>query len=286
MTGKTMMKMCKSKAQNLVGQLFAITVTEENTPPPPMIHQILQEYQDVFSEPTSLPPPRSFDDHITLKPNFEPPNQRPYRYPFVQKSEIERLIKEMLSAGISQPSHSPFASPVILVKKKYGTWRFCVDYRRLNEGTLKDKYPIPLIEVLLDELDGASVFSKIDLRSGYHQVRVHATDVHKTAFRTHVGHFEFKVMPFGLTNAPATFQSLMNEIFQPYLRQLVLVFFDDILVYSSSMELHYQHLSKVFELLRQRKLFAKESKCIFSQQKIEYLGHIIRKKEYMRISIR
>lgn len=179
--------MCRSRAQNLIGHLFAIIVQEEEQQTPAAIQQLLHSYKDVFEEPKALPPHIFLDHHINLKPNFEPRNQRPYRYPFVQKSEIEKLIREMLTAGIIQPSHSPFASPVILVKKKDGTWRFCVDYRKLNEGTIKDKYPIPLIDELLDELHGSKVFSKIDLHSGYHQVRMHEADIYKTVFRTHVG---------------------------------------------------------------------------------------------------
>jgi hypothetical protein len=242
---------------------------------PPEVKSLLDHYTDIFAEPDTLPPSRVYDHAIHLMPGAAPVNARPYRYSPLQKDEIERQVQKMIKSGIISPSLSPFASPVLLVKKKDGSWRFCIDYRKLNAITVKSKFPMPIVDELLDELAGTKWFSKLDLRAGYHQIRMVPQDEFKTAFKTHHGQFEFKVMPFGLTNAPSTFQCLMNSIFADHIRKFVLVFMDDILVYSKDFGQHLQHLTIVFDILRQHQLFAKFSKCSFAQTQLEYLGHII-----------
>ena len=181
----------------------------------------------------------------------------------------------MLEKGVIQASSSSFASPMVLVGKKDGTCKLCVDYRELNKCTVKDKFPIPIIEELLDELIGATIYSKINLWAGYHRVRMDVSDISKAAFKSHSGHCEVLFMPFGLTNAPATFQALMKEVFRPNLRKFVLVFFDDILVYSATLEDHLVHFGKVLLLMRHNELYAMLSKCSFGIAKVEYLGYLI-----------
>ena len=243
----------------------------------PDITNLLSHFGYIFTKPQGLPPHRTLDHHIHLQPNSQPVNTKPYRYPHAHKEQMTQMIKEMLQDGIIKPSTSPFSSPVILVRKKDGTWRFCIDYRALNAITIKDRFPIPTVDELLDELHGANCFSKLDLCSGYHQIWIDPGNTFKTAFRTVNGHFEFLVMPFGLSNAPSTFQATMNDIFRAILRKFVLIFFDDILVYSKDWTSHLQHLHYVMTLMQQHQLFAKASKCQFGVSTVAYLGHIISK---------
>lgn len=184
----------------------------------PSLVKLLDSYAPVFQDPITLPPVRpGFDLQIPLKEGTNPINVRPYRYPILQKSVIEEMVEVLIEQGVIRPSNSPFAAPVVLEKKKDGRWRMCIDYRSINKATLKDKFLILIIKELLDELKGTKFFSKIDLKSGYHQIRMNPLDVQKTAYKTHFGHFEYLVMPFGLTNAPSTFQALINSIFKPLL---------------------------------------------------------------------
>ena len=237
---------------------------------------IIKEFPDVFPDDISgLPPDREVEFTIDLIPETEPISIPPYRMAPAEMRELKAQLEDLLSKGFIRPSISPWGAPVLFVKKKDGSLRLCIDYRQLNRVTIRNQYPLPRIDELFDQLQGSRVYSKIDLRSGYHQLRVQESDAPKTAFRTRYGHYEFLVMPFGLTNAPAAFMDLMNRVFQPYLDRFVIVFIDDILVYSGSSEEHSEHLRIVLQTLRERQLYAKLSKCQFWLDRVAFLGHVI-----------
>ena len=198
-----------------------------------------------------------------------------YRLSPAENAEVRRQVSDGLRRGIIEPSASPYGTPVLFVRKKDGSLRMCVDYRALNKITVKNKYPLPRIDDLLDQLHGASVFSSLDLQSGYHQIRIKDEDVPKTAFRTPLGHYQFRVLSFGLTNAPATFQAVMNSIFRKHIGKFVLVYLDDILIFSKSPQEHAQHLRMVLDILGQHKLYAKMPKCEFNKPELQFLGHIV-----------
>ncbi|GJZ33718.1 putative reverse transcriptase domain-containing protein [Tanacetum coccineum] len=225
---------------------------------------IVQDFPEVFPEDLpGLPPTRQVEFQIDLVPGAAPVARAPYRLAPSEMKELSEQLKELSDKGFIRPSSSPWGAPVLFVKKKDGSFRMCIDYRELNKLTVKNRYPLPRIDDLFDQLQGSSVYSKIDLRSGYHQLRVREEDIPKTAFRTRYGHYEFQVMPFGLTNAPAVFMDLMNRVCKPYLDKFVIVFIDDILIYSKNKEEHEEHLKQILELLKKEELYAKFSKCEF-----------------------
>jgi hypothetical protein len=226
--------------------------------------RVVSEFLDVFSdELPGMPPDRDIEFSIDLLPGTAPIAKRPYRMAPVEHEEVKKTIDELLAKGYIHRSFSPWAFPVLLVEKKDGTKRMCIDYQDLNAVIIKNKHPLPRIEDLFDQLQGACVFSKIDLRSGYHQLKIRPEDIPKTAFTCKYGLYEYTIMSFGLTNAPAFFMHLMNKVFMDYLDTFVVIFIDDILVYSKSETEHEKHLKLVLQRLREHKLYAKLSKCKF-----------------------
>ncbi|KAL0554785.1 hypothetical protein IC582_008713 [Cucumis melo] len=239
---------------------------------------VVRDYPDVFPEELpGLPPHREVEFAIELEPGTVPISKAPYRMAPAELKELKVQLQELLDKGFIRPSVSPWGAPVLFVKKKDGSMRLCIDYRELNKVTVKNRYPLPRIDDLFDQLQGATVFSKIDLRSGYHQLRIKDGDVPKTAFRSRYGHYEFIVMSFGLTNAPAVFMDLMNRVFREFLDTFVIVFIDDILIYSKTEAEHEEHLRIVLQTLRDNKLYAKFSKCEFWLKQVSFLGHVVSK---------
>ncbi|XP_060673257.1 uncharacterized protein LOC125420382 [Ziziphus jujuba] len=250
---------------------------EDDETTPPMVLDALKSFNDVMPDnlPRNLPPRRDIDHNIALIPGAKPPAKAPYRMAPPELAELRKQLEELLEAGFLRPSKAPYGAPVLFQKKKDGTLRLCVDYRALNKVTVRNKYPIPLIADLFDQLSEAKFFTKLDLRSGYYQVRIAEGDEEKITCVTRYGAFEFLVMPFGLTNAPATFCTLMNQVFRDFLHKFVVVYLDDIVIFNPTLEEHVEHIRMVLQRLRENQLFVKKEKCAFGRRKIKFLGHII-----------
>ena len=250
----------ESRCQGQLASWLACLTLEDEERPDLDLPRVVCEYVDVF--PDELPglPPQRVDFGIELHPGTSPISMTLHRMAPVELQDLIVQLKELLDKGFIRPSTSPWGALVLFAKKKDKTLRLCIDYRQLNRVTIKNRYPLPRVDDLFDQLRGVRVYSKIDLRTGYHQLRVRETDIPKTTFRTRYGHFEFTVMPFGLTNAPPAFMDLMHRVFQPYLDQFVVAFVDDILIYSQSEWEHEYHLRIVLQLLKDHQLYAKFSK--------------------------
>nr|XP_027120893.1 uncharacterized protein LOC113737958 [Coffea arabica] len=261
----------------LVSKEVALNMHELDTDIPLEVKSLLQEYADVFPEdvPSGLPPLRGIEHQIDFIPGASLPNRPAYKSNPEETKELQRQVDELLGKGWARESLSPCAVPVILVPKKDGTWRMCTDCRAVNAITVKYRHPIPRLDDMLDELHGAVFFTKIDLKSGYHQIRIQEGDEWKTAFKTKYGLYEWLVMPFGLTNAPSTFMRLMNHVLRPFLGKFVVVYFDDILIYSKSYDEHLEHIRAVMDVLRREKLYANLKKCNFCTNELVFLGFVI-----------
>ena len=238
------------------------------------LKELVDEFKDVFPDtlPKGRPPKRDIVHEIRTEEGAKPPSRPPYRLGPAEQDEMEEQVKDLLAQGFIRPSASPYGAPILFVPKKDGRWRMCIDYRALNKQTVKDQFPLPRIDSLLERLGQATVFTKLDLASGYHQIAMEETSIQKTAFRTNFGHFEFLVMPFGLCNAPGTFQRLMNKVFADNLGKFIAVYLDDILIFSRNMEEHWKHLRWALDRLREAKLYGRLHKCEFLKDQVEYLG--------------
>ncbi|GJT88176.1 putative reverse transcriptase domain-containing protein [Tanacetum coccineum] len=237
---------------------------------------ILRDFLEVFPEDfPGLPQTRQVEFHIELIPRAAPLAHAPYRLAPAEMKELAEQLKELYDKGFIRPSSSSWGAPILFVKKKDGSFRMCIDYYELNKLRVKNHYPLPRIDDLFDQLQGSIIYSKIDLRSGYHQLRVREEDIPKTVFRTRYGHYKFRVMTFGLTNVPAVFMDLMHRMCKPYLDKFVIVFIDDILIYSHNEKEHEEHLKTILELLKKEELYAKFSKCEFWINTVKFLGYMI-----------
>jgi hypothetical protein len=269
---KSFLLFCKKEKRSL----NTIEVSSPLPPDNPIKAKLKQRYPDVFrSELLNGVPERPYKHAIELAPGTTPFYQRSYRLSVAERSALDATLKELLEKGLIRPSKSPYGSPVLFAPKSDGTLRFCVDYRMLNKVTIRDKYPLPLIDMLIDLMYGAKYFTTLDLLSGYWQFGIKEEDIFKTAFTTPYGHYEWIVLPMGLTNAPATFMRAMNDVFSDILEKFVVVYLDDILIFSKTQEDHEKHLDEVFKRLQSHDLIVKESKCNFCATEVTFLGHLI-----------
>ena len=268
------------RAQKLLGKrcegfLYHVVKTKDAGPSLKDI-PVVRKFPDILPDKIpGMPPLKEVELCIDLTPGTTPISNAPYRMAPAELKELKLQLEELLEKGYIRPSTSPWGAPILFVKKKDGTLRLCIDCRELNKIIVKNRYLLPRIDDLFDQLRGAGTFSKINLQSGYQQLRIKDEDIPKTAFRTRYGHYEFVVMPFGLTNAPAAFMDFMNRVFKPYLDKFVVVFIDDILIYSRTPDKHTRHLQIALEVLRRNELYAKFSKCEFWLEKVAFLGHVI-----------
>jgi hypothetical protein len=235
----------------------------------------MEEYRDILASPTGVPTHFQVKHPIDLTPNTPLPNGLVYRHSLMENDKIKRQIQEILQKGHIIPISSPCGSPIILVQKKDWTWRLCIDYRALNKITVRSHYLIPRIDDLLYQLKGEKLFNKIDMKSGYHQVPIKPIDVWKTTFKSKEGLYEWLVMPFGLTNALANFMRLMDDVLRPFTNSFVVLYLDDILIFSITWEKRMRHIQQVLSTLRQHKLYANLEKCSFGMNKVQYLGYIV-----------